>query len=42
MRTAQRGAMYVVPGDLITRQGPRIVQGVRAVCEALDDVRRRR
>jgi iron complex transport system substrate-binding protein len=42
MTAVKRGSMYVVPGDLITRQGPRIVEGVRAVCEALDDVRRRR
>jgi iron complex transport system substrate-binding protein len=35
----RRGWMYTVPGDLLTRQGPRVLDGVRAVCEALDQVR---
>jgi iron complex transport system substrate-binding protein len=38
----RRGWMFVVPGDLVTRQGPRIIDGVRAVCAALDEVRRER
>lgn len=39
LTAVRRGWMYSVPGDLITRQGPRIVDGVRAVCAALDEVR---
>nr|WP_280150670.1 cobalamin-binding protein [Piscinibacter sp. XHJ-5] len=42
LTAVRRGWMYSVPGDLITRQGPRIVDGVRAVCAALDEVRRER
>jgi iron complex transport system substrate-binding protein len=33
---------YTVPGDLVTRQGPRIAQGARALCAALDQVRAER
>ncbi|MEP7300081.1 MAG: cobalamin-binding protein [Caldimonas sp.] len=36
------GWMYVLNGDAISRQGPRIVGGVAAVCAALDEVRRER
>ena len=32
-------AAVLLSGDLITRQGPRIVEGARAVCAALDEVR---
>jgi iron complex transport system substrate-binding protein len=39
---AARGWMYTLPGDEISRQGPRIDQGARAVCSALDEVRRER
>jgi iron complex transport system substrate-binding protein len=42
LTAVRRGWMYSVPGDLITRQGPRIVEGARAACEALDEVRRQR
>ena len=38
----RRNWLYTVPGDAITRQGPRIVAGARAVCEALDQVRAER
>jgi iron complex transport system substrate-binding protein len=38
----RHGWLYTLPGDAITRQGPRIVEGARAVCEALDEVRRER
>jgi hypothetical protein len=34
--------LYTLPGDVISRQGPRIEQGARAVCQALDEVRRER
>ncbi|HEX6707987.1 MAG TPA: cobalamin-binding protein [Albitalea sp.] len=42
LTAVRRGWMYGIPGDLITRQGPRIVEGVRAACAALDEVRRER
>lgn len=31
--------LFTLPGDTISRQGPRIAQGARAVCEALQTVR---
>ncbi len=34
--------LYTLPGDAITRQGPRIIEGARAVCAALDQVRQER
>jgi iron complex transport system substrate-binding protein len=34
--------LYVLNGDAISRQGPRIVDGAAAVCRALDEVRRER
>lgn len=34
--------LYTLPGDVISRQGPRIEQGARAICQALDEVRRER
>jgi len=41
--SAVRGSwLYVLNGDAISRQGPRIVDGAGAVCEALDEVRRER
>jgi iron complex transport system substrate-binding protein len=42
MTAVRRGWMFTVRGELLTRQGPRIVQGARAVCEALDRVRAER
>lgn len=38
----QRNWLYTLPGDVISRQGPRIELGARAVCEVLDEVRRER
>ena len=34
--------LYVLNGDAISRQGPRIVDGTKAVGAALDEVRRER
>jgi iron complex transport system substrate-binding protein len=42
LTAVRRRWMFIVPGDVVTRQGPRIVEGVRAVCAALDEVRRER
>jgi len=42
LTAVRRGWMYSLPGDAISRQGPRIVEGARAVCAALDEVRKER
>jgi iron complex transport system substrate-binding protein len=34
--------LYTLNGDAISRQGPRIIDGAAAVCDALDEVRRER
>jgi iron complex transport system substrate-binding protein len=38
----RRGWLYTLPGDEITRAGPRLAHGARAMCGALDEVRRER
>jgi len=42
LAAVRRRWLYTLPGDAITRQGPRIVDGARAVCGALDEVREER
>jgi iron complex transport system substrate-binding protein len=42
LRAVRRAALYTLPGDTISRQGPRVLQGAQAVCGALDDARARR
>lgn len=42
LTAVQRGWMVSMSGDLITRQGPRIIDGARAMCAALDEVRQER
>jgi iron complex transport system substrate-binding protein len=42
MTAVKRGWVYTVPGDLVTRQGPRVISGARAMCAALDEVRAER
>ena len=39
LTAVQRRWLFTLPGDAVTRQGPRIVKGARAVCDALDTVR---
>jgi iron complex transport system substrate-binding protein len=39
---AKHGWLFTLPGDEISRQGPRIAIGARAVCAALQEVRRER
>jgi len=34
--------LYALDGDIVTRPGPRIARGARAICAALDEVRRER
>lgn len=36
----QRSALYTLPGDAISRPGPRVVIGVKALCDAVDALRR--
>jgi iron complex transport system substrate-binding protein len=42
IEAVRRNWLYTLPGDLIARQGPRIADGARAVCAALDQVRAER
>jgi len=42
LTAVSRRWLYTLPGDDISRQGPRIVQGAQAVCDALDQVRMER
>ena len=39
LTAVRRGWLYSIPGDTISRQGPRIIDGARALCTALDEVR---
>jgi iron complex transport system substrate-binding protein len=39
LTAVKRGWLYSIPGDTISRQGPRIIEGARAMCAALDEVR---
>ena len=42
MTAVQRDNLLTIDGDLINRAGPRMVQGVEALCRQLDQVRARR
>jgi iron complex transport system substrate-binding protein len=42
MKAVRTGQLWLLPGDQISRQGPRILQGVEAVCAALDEARKRK
>jgi iron complex transport system substrate-binding protein len=42
LTAVRRSWFFTVPGDLVTRQGPRAIEGARAVCGALDQVRAER
>lgn len=37
-----RGNLYAIDGDLVNRAGPRAILGARAICERLDEARRKR
>jgi len=41
LAAVRAGAIYSMPSDTVTRATPRVVDGVRSVCGALDDARRR-
>ncbi len=42
MTAVRRAWLYTLNGDIISRQGPRIVDGAAAVCAVLDQVRAER
>lgn len=42
LRAVRRGALYLIPADLIHRNTVRVLDGAEQVCRALDDARRRR
>ena len=42
LTAVRRAWLYTLNGDTISRQGPRIAQGARAMCAALDEVREER
>lgn len=41
LKAVQARTIYSLPSDLVARATPRLAQGVRATCAALDDARRR-
>lgn len=42
MTAVKRGALYLIPADLIHRNTPRVLDGADRICRALQDARRRR
>lgn len=42
LRAVARGNLFTVPADVISRHTPRVVEGARVMCEALEVARRRR
>lgn len=42
LRAVQTGQLWLIPGDQISRNGPRILDAAQAVCEALDAARKAR
>lgn len=42
LTAVRRGWMFTVSGDLVTRQGPRAIDGAKAFCAMLDEVRKER
>jgi len=41
LAAVRNGTIYALPSDTVARASPRLVDGVKAVCDALDDARRR-
>jgi iron complex transport system substrate-binding protein len=41
LAAVRHGTIYSMPSDTVARASPRLVEGVQAVCDALDDARRR-
>jgi iron complex transport system substrate-binding protein len=42
MKAVKTGQLWLIPGDSISRHGPRILEGVQAICTALDEARTRK
>jgi iron complex transport system substrate-binding protein len=42
MTAVKRGNLLTVDGELLTRPGPRVVDGAAQLCEAFEAVRQRR
>jgi iron complex transport system substrate-binding protein len=42
MRAVKTGQLWLIPGDQISRHGPRILEGVQAICTALDEARKQK
>lgn len=42
MRAVKNGNLYLIPPDLVHRQGPRILQGTEKICAALEQARGKR
>ncbi len=42
LRAVRRANLYVVPGDLISQAGPRVLDGAERLCGAMDQARARR
>lgn len=40
MKAVKTGQLWLIPGEKISRQGPRILGGVEAICAALDEARK--
>lgn len=41
LAAVRHGTIYALPSDTVARSSPRLVEGVKSVCDALDDARRR-
>jgi iron complex transport system substrate-binding protein len=42
MKAVRAGQMWLIPANIISRQGPRILDGAEAVCRAFDEARKPR
>ena len=42
MLAVERGNLFRIEGELLTRPGPRLAQGVAQLCEKIDLARQRR
>jgi len=42
MDAVRRGALYVVDANLLHRPGPRFIDGIAQLCDALAEARRKR
>jgi iron complex transport system substrate-binding protein len=40
MTAVKRAQLWLIPGDAISRSGPRILDGAQAICTVLDEARK--